>query len=109
MLEEAEFYNISSVRKLVKDKIRERGRKTSQVPHSVSFSVRKRSLRSCSHVIEGWKFELLVSGGPSCSSGSEDRVEFLTVDSRELCNSTYGVSREPSEKARILQEPGSRM
>lgn len=38
MLEEAEFYNITSLIKLVKDKIRERDCKVSQVGASLSFT-----------------------------------------------------------------------
>lgn len=58
---------------------------------------------------DGWKFEQLISIGSSYNYGNEDQAEFLCVVSRELNNSTNGIVIEPSEKAKILQERGSRM
>lgn len=56
MLEEAEFYNITSLIKLVKDKIRERDCKTSQVSEvSVCLFVRQ----ICDSVMMQRKFLLL--------------------------------------------------
>ncbi|XP_012867125.1 PREDICTED: BTB/POZ domain-containing protein KCTD5 [Dipodomys ordii] len=58
---------------------------------------------------DGWKFEQLVSIGSSYNYGNEDQAEFLCVVSKELHNIPYGTTSEPSEKAKILQERGSRM
>ena len=41
--------------------------------------------------------------------GNEDQAEFLCVVSRELNNSTNGIVIQPSEKAKVLQDRGSRM
>ncbi|OWK15138.1 hypothetical protein Celaphus_00001649 [Cervus elaphus hippelaphus] len=81
VLEEAEFYNIASLVRLVKERIRDNENRTSQ----------------------------LISIGSSYNYGNEDQAEFLCVVSRELNNSTNGIVIEPSEKAKILQERGSRM
>ncbi|KAL2299160.1 hypothetical protein Nmel_014779 [Mimus melanotis] len=51
----------------------------------------------------------LVSIGSSYNYGNEDQAEFLCVVSKELHNTPYGTTSEPSEKAKILQERGSRM
>uniref|UniRef100_A0A8C5FIR6 BTB domain-containing protein n=1 Tax=Gadus morhua TaxID=8049 RepID=A0A8C5FIR6_GADMO len=51
----------------------------------------------------------LVSIGSSYNYGNEDQAEFLCVVSKELHNQSYGPNSEPSEKAKILQERGSRM
>ncbi|XP_019575284.2 BTB/POZ domain-containing protein KCTD5 [Rhinolophus sinicus] len=113
VLEEAEFYNITSLIKLVKDKIRERDSKTSQVPVKHVYRVlqcqEEELTQMVSTMSDGWKFEQLVSIGSSYNYGSEDQAEFLCVVSKELHNSPYGTTSEPSEKAKILQERGSRM
>ena len=41
----------------------------------------------------------LVSIGSSYNYGSEDQAEFLCVVSKELHNSPYGTTSEPSEMA----------
>ncbi|XP_025772502.1 BTB/POZ domain-containing protein KCTD5 [Puma concolor] len=53
---------------------------------------------------DGWKFEQLVSIGSSYNYGSEDQAEFLCVVSKELHNSPYGTTSEPSEKAKSDDE-----
>ncbi|XP_058477167.1 BTB/POZ domain-containing protein KCTD5 isoform X1 [Solea solea] len=153
VLEEAEFYNITSLIKLIKDKIRERDCKTSQV-HDVEVPVKhvyrvlqcqeEELTQMVSTMSDGWKFEQLVSIGygrahqsefllivsrevkgeapalpnnsgelvsigSSYNYGNEDQAEFLCVVSKELHNQSYGTNSEPSEKAKILQERGSRM
>ncbi|KAM4025705.1 BTB/POZ domain-containing protein KCTD5 isoform 1-T1 [Anomaloglossus baeobatrachus] len=152
VLEEAEFYNITSLIKLVKDRIRERDSKTSQVPVKHVYRVlqcqEEELTQMVSTMSDGWKFEQfvsvgsmygcgrdhqsefllivsrevkveetnlqkcsgeLVSIGSSYNYGNEDQAEFLCVVSKELHNTPYGTASEPSEKAKILQERGSRM
>ncbi|XP_075756087.1 3-phosphoinositide-dependent protein kinase 1 isoform X2 [Pelodiscus sinensis] len=113
VLEEAEFYNITSLIKLVKDKIRERDSRISQVPVKHVYRVlqcqEEELTQMVSTMSDGWKFEQLVSIGSSYNYGNEDQAEFLCVVSKELHNTPYGTTSEPSEKAKILQERGSRM
>ncbi|XP_045925395.1 BTB/POZ domain-containing protein KCTD5 [Micropterus dolomieu] len=113
VLEEAEFYNITSLIKLIKDKIRDRDCKTSQVPVKHVYRVlqcqEEELTQMVSTMSDGWKFEQLVSIGSSYNYGNEDQAEFLCVVSKELHNQSYGTNSEPSEKAKILQERGSRM
>ncbi|XP_076025768.1 BTB/POZ domain-containing protein KCTD5-like isoform X2 [Genypterus blacodes] len=113
VLEEAEFYNITSLIKLLKDKIRERDCKTSQAPVKHVYRVlqcqEEELTQMVSTMSDGWKFEQLVSIGSSYNYGNEDQAEFLCVVSKELHNQSYGTNSEPSEKAKILQERGSRM
>ncbi|TKC51451.1 hypothetical protein EI555_019989 [Monodon monoceros] len=105
VLEEAEFYNITSLIKLVKDKIRERDSRTSQVPVKHVYRVlqcqEEELTQMVSTMSDGWKFEQLVSIGSSYNYGSEDQAEFLCVVSKELHNSPYGTTSEPSEKAKV--------
>ncbi|KAK2504404.1 hypothetical protein MC885_020138 [Smutsia gigantea] len=105
VLEEAEFYNITSLIKLVKDKIRERDSRTSQVPVKHVYRVlqcqEEELTQMVSTMSDGWRFEQLVSIGSSYNYGSEDQAEFLCVVSKELHNSPYGTTSEPSEKAKV--------
>ncbi|PWA21887.1 hypothetical protein CCH79_00015633, partial [Gambusia affinis] len=61
VLEEAEFYNITSLIKLIKDKIRERDCKTSQVPVKHVYRVlqcqEEELTQMVSTMSDGWKFE----------------------------------------------------
>uniref|UniRef100_A0A3Q3FP05 Potassium channel tetramerization domain containing 5 n=1 Tax=Labrus bergylta TaxID=56723 RepID=A0A3Q3FP05_9LABR len=106
VLEEAEFYNITSLIKLIKDK-------SESVPVKHVYRVlqcqEEELTQMVSTMSDGWKFEQLVSIGSSYNYGNEDQAEFLCVVSKELHNQSYGTNSEPSEKAKILQERGSRM
>uniref|UniRef100_A0A8C7G1S2 Potassium channel tetramerization domain containing 5a n=1 Tax=Oncorhynchus kisutch TaxID=8019 RepID=A0A8C7G1S2_ONCKI len=105
VLEEAEFYNIPSLIKLIKDKIRERACKTFQLPIKHVYRVlqcqEEELTQMVSTMSDGWKFEQLVSIGSSYNYGNEDQAEFLCVVSKELHNQSYGTSSEPSEKAKV--------
>uniref|UniRef100_A0A8C7R696 BTB domain-containing protein n=1 Tax=Oncorhynchus mykiss TaxID=8022 RepID=A0A8C7R696_ONCMY len=105
VLEEAEFYNITSLIKLLKDKIRERDCKTSQAPVKHVYRVlqcqEEELTQMVSTMSDGWKFEQLVSIGSSYNYGNEDQSEFLCVVSKELHNQSYGPNSEPSEKAKV--------
>ncbi|KAA8581708.1 hypothetical protein FQN60_003289, partial [Etheostoma spectabile] len=84
VLEEAEFYNITSLIKLLKDKIRERDCKTSQVPVKHVYRVlqcqEEELTQMVSTMSDGWKFEQLVSIG----YGRAHQSEFLLIVSREV-------------------------
>uniref|UniRef100_A0A4W6G0D3 Potassium channel tetramerization domain containing 5 n=1 Tax=Lates calcarifer TaxID=8187 RepID=A0A4W6G0D3_LATCA len=112
VLEEAEFYNITSLIKLIKDKIRERDCKTSQVPVKHVYRVlqcqEEELTQMVSTMSDGWKFEQLVSIGSSYNYGNEDQAEFLCVVSKELHNQSYGTNSEPSEKAKVRLQQQSR-
>ncbi|XP_055235985.1 BTB/POZ domain-containing protein KCTD5-like [Gorilla gorilla gorilla] len=113
VLEKAEFYSITSLIKLVKDKIREQESKTSQVPMKHVYHVLQCQEEELTQVVstmsDSWKFEQLVSNGSSYNYGNEDQAKFLYVVSKELHNTPYSMASEPSKKAKILQEQGSRM
>nr|XP_029485264.1 BTB/POZ domain-containing protein KCTD5-like isoform X1 [Oncorhynchus nerka] len=84
VLEEAEFYNITSLIKLLKDKIRERDCKTSQAPVKHVYRVlqcqEEELTQMVSTMSDGWKFEQLVSIG----YGRAQQSEFLLIVSREV-------------------------
>ncbi|KAI5091600.1 BTB/POZ domain-containing protein KCTD5, partial [Silurus meridionalis] len=106
VLEEAEFYNITSLIKLVKDKIRERDCKMSQLPVKHVYRVlqcqEEELTQMVSTMSDGWKFEQAsVSIGSSYNYGNEDQAEFLCVVSKELHNQSYGTNSEQSDKAKV--------
>ncbi|XP_042708927.1 putative 3-phosphoinositide-dependent protein kinase 2 isoform X3 [Chrysemys picta bellii] len=88
VLEEAEFYNITSLIKLVKDKIRERDSKISQVPVKHVYRVlqcqEEELTQMVSTMSDGWKFEQLVSIGSQYGCGRAQQSEFLLIVSREV-------------------------
>ncbi|KAJ7399836.1 BTB/POZ domain-containing protein KCTD2 [Pitangus sulphuratus] len=104
VLEEAEFYNIASLVRLVKERIRDNENRTSQGPVKHVYRVlqcqEEELTQMVSTMSDGWKFEQLISIGSSYNYGNEDQAEFLCVVSRELNNSTNGIVKEPSEKAK---------
>ncbi|XP_069764118.1 BTB/POZ domain-containing protein KCTD5-like isoform X2 [Narcine bancroftii] len=104
VLEEAEFYNIAPLIKLVKEKIKERDCKPTQIPTKHVYRVlqcqEEELTQMVSTMSDGWKFEQLVSIGSSYNYGNEDQAEFLCVVSKELHNITNGISCEPSRKVK---------
>ncbi|XP_023672283.2 BTB/POZ domain-containing protein KCTD5-like [Paramormyrops kingsleyae] len=146
-LEEAEFYNITALIKLIKDRIRERDTRHLQVSMKHVYRVlqcqEEELTQMVSTMSDGWKFEQLVSLGSSYgygrdhqsefllivsrevkaaetgfpvvnigssyNYGNEEQSEFLCVVSKELNNQSSVTNSEPTGKAKILQERGSRM
>ncbi|XP_069761311.1 BTB/POZ domain-containing protein KCTD5-like isoform X3 [Narcine bancroftii] len=88
VLEEAEFYNITSLIKLVKDRIRERDTKTSQIPMKHVYRVlqcqEEELTQMVSTMSDGWKFEQLVSISSPYGYGRDHQSEFLLIVSREV-------------------------
>lgn len=58
---------------------------------------------------DGWRFEQLISVGMQYSNyGPFENNEFLCVVSKE-CGSTAGRELELNDRAKVLQQKGSRM
>ncbi|XP_037611864.1 BTB/POZ domain-containing protein KCTD5 isoform X5 [Sebastes umbrosus] len=130
VLEEAEFYNITPLIKLIKERIVERDSKaTQQVPPKHVYRVlqcqEEELTQMVSTMSDGWKFEqvsvracrkprtgllwTMVNIGSSYSYGSEDQAEFLCVVSKELHTPGSGLATEQSHKTKLFQLHGSRM
>uniref|UniRef100_A0A1A8L5Y3 Potassium channel tetramerisation domain containing 17 n=1 Tax=Nothobranchius pienaari TaxID=704102 RepID=A0A1A8L5Y3_9TELE len=114
VLEEAEFYNITPLIKLIKERIIERDSKaTQQVPPKHVYRVlqcqEEELTQMVSTMSDGWKFEQMVNIGSSYSYGTEDQAEFLCVVSKELHTPGSGLSTEQSHKTKLFQIHGSRM
>ncbi|XP_046709610.1 BTB/POZ domain-containing protein KCTD5 isoform X6 [Silurus meridionalis] len=114
VLEEAEFYNITPLIKLIKERILDRDCKASQqVPPKHVYRVlqcqEEELTQMVSTMSDGWKFEQMVNIGSSYSYGTEDQAEFLCVVSKELHTSGGGLGTEQSHKNKLFQIHGSRM
>lgn len=57
---------------------------------------------------DGWKFEQLVNIGSQYNYGADEHAEFLCVVSREY-GAPEGTEVEHSDRAKVLQQKGSRM
>ncbi|KAK3089211.1 hypothetical protein FSP39_001773 [Pinctada imbricata] len=108
VLEEAEFYNITELIKLVKAKIKDREDRQNQTFTKSVYRVLQCSEEELTQIVsamsDGWKFEQLVNIGSQYNYGSEDHAEFLCVVSKECPNIVNGQEVEPSDKAKIIAE-----
>uniref|UniRef100_H3D5X5 Potassium channel tetramerization domain containing 17 n=1 Tax=Tetraodon nigroviridis TaxID=99883 RepID=H3D5X5_TETNG len=114
VLEEAEFYNITPLIKLIKERIVERDSKaTQQVPPKHVYRVlqcqEEELTQMVSTMSDGWKFEQMVNIGSSYSYGTEDQAEFLCVVSKELHTAGSSLGTEQSHKTKLFQLHGARM
>ncbi|XP_064179914.1 BTB/POZ domain-containing protein KCTD5 isoform X2 [Anguilla rostrata] len=115
VLEEAEFYNITPLIRLIKERILERDCKATQVPPKHVYRVlqcqEEELTQMVSTMSDGWKFEQMVNIGSSYSYGTEDQAEFLCVVSKELHTSGGGMGAEQSHKTKaseVQEEDGAR-
>ncbi|XP_053922238.1 BTB/POZ domain-containing protein KCTD17 isoform X2 [Cuculus canorus] len=108
VLEEAEFYNIGPLIRIIKDRLEEKNYTVTQVPPKHVYRVlqcqEEELTQMVSTMSDGWRFEQLVNIGSSYNYGNEDQTEFLCVVSKELYNSPSGLSSEPSRKAKSTEE-----
>uniref|UniRef100_A0A8C4VH49 Potassium channel tetramerization domain containing 17 n=2 Tax=Gopherus TaxID=38771 RepID=A0A8C4VH49_9SAUR len=109
VLEEAEFYNIGPLIRIIKDRLEEKNYTVTQVPPKHVYRVlqcqEEELTQMVSTMSDGWRFEQLVNIGSSYNYGNEDQTEFLCVVSKELYNSPNGLSSEPSRKAKHSSSP----
>ncbi|XP_040516636.1 BTB/POZ domain-containing protein KCTD17 isoform X8 [Gallus gallus] len=104
VLEEAEFYNIGPLIRIIKDRLEEKDYTVAQVPPKHVYRVlqcqEEELTQMVSTMSDGWRFEQLVNIGSCYNYGNEDQTEFLCVVSKELYNSPNGLSSESSHKAK---------
>jgi len=108
ILEEAEFYNITDLIQLIRERICQRddyplaeGKK--QV-YRVLQCHEDELTQMVSTMSDGWKFEQLINIGSQYTYGNEDHSEFLCVVSREYGSTTDRDDRpEPTERAKVCK------
>lgn len=107
MLEEAEFYNITELIKLVKQRISERNARINKMDskkhvYRVLQCHEDELTQMVSTMSDGWKFEQLINIGSSYNYDSQ--AEFLCVVSRECSNSGTNMNDrklEPTDRAKV--------
>ncbi|EHB06415.1 BTB/POZ domain-containing protein KCTD17 [Heterocephalus glaber] len=108
VLEEAEFYNIGPLIRIIKDRMEEKDYTVTQVPPKHVYRVlqcqEEELTQMVSTMSDGWRFEQLVNIGSSYNYGSEDQAEFLCVVSKELHSSPNSLSSESSRKTKSTEE-----
>jgi len=114
VLEEAEFYNITDLIKLLKERIHSRdnsfGKSNGKHVYRVLQCHEDELTQMVSTMSDGWKFEQLINIGSQYQYGNEDHAEFLCVVSREYPNAVSSEKvTEPTDRAKVLQQLGSRM
>lgn len=117
VLEEAEFYNIDPLVKIIKDRIQSREARQKLPLQSKKHVYRvlqcheDELTQMVSTMSDGWRFEQLISVGSNYNYGSEDQAEFLCVVSRDVSDSQEQGSsgNKPSDKAETLRQRGLRM
>ncbi|XP_075407090.1 BTB/POZ domain-containing protein KCTD17 isoform X3 [Tenrec ecaudatus] len=109
VLEEAEFYNIGPLIRIIKDRMEEKDYTVAQVPPKHVYRVlqcqEEELTQMVSTMSDGWRFEQLVTIGSSYNYGSEDQAEFLCVVSKELYSAPNGLSSESSRKSKSAEAP----
>lgn len=111
VLEEAEFYNITGLISLLKERIKQR-RGSNQLNGGCDDGGRKHIYRvlQChedeltnlvSTMSDGWKFEQLINIGSQYTYGNEDHAEFLCVVSREYTSNSDVPEPEHTDRAKV--------
>ncbi|CAL4071898.1 unnamed protein product, partial [Meganyctiphanes norvegica] len=97
VLEEAEFYNITELIRLVKERINQRDNRPPKAAKKHMYRVLQCHENELTQLVstmsDGWKFEQLINIGSQYSYGSEDHSEFLCVVSREYSSSHQCADR----------------
>lgn len=111
VLEEAEFYNITELIRLVKLRLREKRpmKESKKHVYRVMQFHEEELTQMVSSMSDGWKFEQLINIGSQYNYGNDEHAEFLCVVSRECCSSVNTNDIEPTDRAKVLQQKGSRM
>ncbi|XP_054283096.1 BTB/POZ domain-containing protein KCTD5-like [Macrosteles quadrilineatus] len=114
VLEEAEFYNITELIRLVKERIVCRDTRPLKDSKKHVYRViqchEDELTQMVSTMSDGWKFEQLINIGSQYNYGNEDHAEFLCVVSREYGPRDRNTKEtEPTDRAKVLQQKGSRM
>lgn len=113
VLEEAEFYNITELIRLVKERMKIRDGRPLKDSRKHVYRVLQchedELTQMVSTMSDGWKFEQLINIGSQYNYGTEEHAEFLCVVSREYGVSLNSQETEPTDKAKVLQQKGSRM
>ncbi|XP_046864458.1 BTB/POZ domain-containing protein KCTD5-like isoform X2 [Xenia sp. Carnegie-2017] len=111
VLEEAEFYNITELIQLTKEKIKShhlRNQTSTKHVYRVIQYHEDELTQMVSSLPDGWKFEQLISVGSNYQYGAEDQAEFLCVVSRDITESEEPGASAQSARAKVSSISSSR-
>ncbi|XP_065207819.1 BTB/POZ domain-containing protein KCTD5 [Planococcus citri] len=113
VLEEAEFYNITELIKLIKERIYHREisgpcKELKKRVYRVLQCHEDELTQMLSTLSDGWKFEQLINIGSQYNYGNNGHSEFLCVVSREFGVSGSYKETESTDRAKVLQQKASR-
>ncbi|CAB3368275.1 Hypothetical predicted protein [Cloeon dipterum] len=104
VLEEAEFYNITELIRLTKERICQRDSRPQKEARKHVFRVLQchedELTQMVSTLSDGWKFEQLINIGSQYTYGHDEHAEFLCVVSREYGATLNSVESEPTDRAK---------
>jgi len=112
VLEEAEFYNITELIKLLKQRIADKNN-NKKVDNSRKHVYRVLQCHEdeVTHVVstlsDGWKFEQLINIGSNYNY--EEQAEFLCVVSRDYPNSLSNSRLDSTDRAKLIQQKAANM
>ncbi|XP_050099425.1 BTB/POZ domain-containing protein KCTD5 [Anopheles aquasalis] len=113
VLEEAEFYNVTHLIGLLKDNIARREQQCPAADKKRVYRVLQCQENELTQMVstmsDGWRFEQLINIGTQYNYGAEENAEFLCVVSKECANTLIGREVESNDRAKVLQQKGSRM
>ncbi|CAD7091127.1 unnamed protein product [Hermetia illucens] len=112
VLEEAEFYNVTQLISLLKECIMQRDQRPTldkKRVYRVLQCQENELTQMVSTMSDGWRFEQLINIGTQYNYGSEENAEFLCVVSKECHSPQVGREQESNDRAKVLQQKGSRM
>ncbi|XP_055709813.1 BTB/POZ domain-containing protein KCTD5 [Phlebotomus papatasi] len=112
VLEEAEFYNVTHLITLLRESISSRDTRPAldkKKVYRVLQCQENELTQLVSTMSDGWRFEQLVNIGTQYNYGSEENAEFLCVVSKECLTPLVGREQESNDRAKVLQQKGSRM
>merc|ERR1712181_154147 len=99
MGEEAEFYNVAEMVKILKERIHSRdnsfGKSNGKHVYRVLQCHEDELTQMVSTMSDGWKFEQLINIGSQYQYGNDDHAEFLCVVSREFAPTAGSGISEP--------------
>ena len=112
VLEEAEFYNITGLISLLKERLRHR---KGSYPNAIDGDESKKHIyrvlqchedeltNLVSTMSDGWKFEQLINIGSQYQYGNDEHAEFLCVVSREVAANGNDVPEpQHTDRAKVL-------
>eukprot|EP00096_Caligus_rogercresseyi_P012302 TRINITY_DN5105_c0_g1_i1.p1 TRINITY_DN5105_c0_g1~~TRINITY_DN5105_c0_g1_i1.p1 ORF type:complete len:197 (+),score=55.23 TRINITY_DN5105_c0_g1_i1:125-715(+) len=112
VLEEAEFYNVSSLIKLIKERIHLRDIQTKETKGRTVYRLlqchEEELTQMISTLSDGWKLVQVINTGPGYRYGTDDHGEYYCIVSKEYPVESNILETKTSDRAKVLQKMGSR-